>query len=219
MIQTVLFDMDGVIVDTEPVHKYAYFEHFKELNIEISDDLYASFTGNSTKNVYQKIKGLFGIKTPVEELVLRKRSIFNEAFDTKPDLTLIDGVENLIKDLNSHGFQLLLASSASKSTIDRVFKRFQLDPYFSHKISGEDFVKSKPDPAIFLHAQELSNTPKDQCVIIEDSTSGLKAAHAAGIFSIGYNSKNSKLQDLSLASMVINDFSEISAEKIKTIND
>ena len=56
MLQTVIFDMDGVIVDTEPVHHYAYFEHFKELNIEVSAEMFATFTGNSTKNVFQKIK-------------------------------------------------------------------------------------------------------------------------------------------------------------------
>src|SRR5690554_111978 len=122
MIKTVIFDMDGVIVDTEPVHKYAYFRHFEELGIDVSEELYATFTGNSTKNVYQKLIDNFGIDNAVEQLVQRKRSLFNEAFDTKPDLELISGVEHLIKDLYRDDLELILASSASKSTISRVFR-------------------------------------------------------------------------------------------------
>lgn len=217
MVKTVIFDMDGVIVDTEPVHKYAYFRHFEELGIDVTDELYASFTGNSTKNVFQKIKDRFGITTEVNDLVLRKRSLFNDAFDTKPDLELIPGVERLIKDLHANGVELILASSASKSTISRVFNRFQLHDYFSHKVSGEDFPKSKPDPAIFLHAASLSKHEKEECVIIEDSTSGVKAACAAGIYCIGYNSENSKLQNLEGAGTFIDDFFKIDAEFIKAL--
>lgn len=209
--------MDGVIVDTEPVHKYAYYRHFDELNIEVSETMYASFTGNSTRNVFQKIKETFLLKHEVEDLILRKRQLFNEAFDTKPDLELISGVEDLIKDLHRNGMQLILASSASKSTIDRVFRRFELYPYFTHTISGEDFPKSKPDPAIFLHAASLSLFEKENCIVIEDSTNGVKAAHAAEIFCIGYHSDNSKHQDLSLADHLINDFSEIDFDVVKEI--
>ncbi|AEW85209.1 ABC transporter ATP-binding protein [Flavobacterium columnare NBRC 100251 = ATCC 23463] len=208
MIKTVIFDMDGVIVDTEPVHKYAYYEHFKELSIKVSDAMYASFTGNSTRNVFQKLKETFNLDHEVESLVLRKRELFNEAFDTKPDLELIEGVLDLIKKLYAQNIQLILASSASKSTINRVFKRFDLDPYFTHKVSGEDFPKSKPDPAIFLHAVSLSIAPKENCIVIEDSTNGIQAAHAAGIYCVGYNSANSKFQDLSLADEIIQHFKE-----------
>ncbi len=107
MLQTVIFDMDGVIVDTEPVHHYAYFQHFKELNVEVSAEMFASFTGNSTKNVFQKIKDHFQISTETETLVQRKRTIFTEAFDTKEDLFLLEGVEDLIKKLHQNGLQLL----------------------------------------------------------------------------------------------------------------
>ena len=218
MIKTVIFDMDGVIVDTEPVHKYAYFEHYKELNIRVTEELFATFTGQSTKNVYQILKDKFNLKDEVNDLVLRKRTIFNEAFDTKTDLYLIDGVEKLIIDLYNNGIELILASSASKSTIDRVFNRFELNQYFTHKVSGENFPKSKPDPAIFLHAADLAKSEHSECIVIEDSKNGVEAALRASLYCLGYKSVNSKQQDISKANCIVDDFNTIDANFIKELN-
>lgn len=218
MIQTVIFDMDGVIVDTEPVHRYAYYKQFAELNIEVTEAMYTSFTGFSTRNTFQTLKEQFQLEQEVEDLIQRKRSIFNDAFDTKEDLELLEGVRALIEDLHQNGIQLIVASSASKVTIDRVFTRFGLHDFFTHIVSGEDFPKSKPHPAIFEHAASLSIAPKENCIVIEDSTNGVKAAKAAGIFCVGYNSEHSKDQNLDEADRVINHFNELNAEVVRVLN-
>jgi HAD superfamily hydrolase (TIGR01509 family) len=176
--------------------------------------MFATFTGNSTKNVFQKIKEHFGVTEDIPTLVEKKRSLFNDAFDTKADLFLLEGVEDLIKQLHQNGIQLILASSSSKVTINRVFNRFKLDTYFSHIVSGEDFPQSKPNPDIFLEAVRLSKSNKENCIVIEDSTNGIKAAHAAGVFCVGYKSVNSKKQDYSLANLVIDSFEELDYKNI-----
>jgi beta-phosphoglucomutase len=218
MIRTVIFDMDGVIIDTEPVHHYAFFTQFGELGINVSDEEYASFLGSSTRNVFQRLKQRYNLPQELDELLKRKREIFNQRFDSDPDLDLLPGVRTLIEDLHAHQVQLVLASSASKATIARVFNRFGLAPYFTHIVSGEDFEESKPNPAIFLHAAELAETPVSECVVIEDSSNGMAAAKAAGIYCIGYASPHSAGQDVHLADLVIQDFSELSAEKIQALS-
>ena len=217
MKNTVIFDMDGVIVDTEPLHKKAYYQHFEELKIDVDAEVFSRFTGKSTRNVYQMIKEIFGIDTNVEDLIQRKRTLFYDLFDSDPALKLLDGVEVLIKNLYSANFQLILASSAAKSTIHRVFKRFNLFPFFSHLVSGEDFPESKPNPAIFIEAQRLSGNDKSHCIVIEDSTNGIKAANAAEIFCVGYKSENSKNQNYDTADLVIHHFDELKVDELELI--
>ena len=79
--------MDGVVIDTEPVHHYAFVRHFEELRIPVSDEEYASFIGSSTRNVYQRLKAEYALPGAVEALMARKREFFNRAFDEKPTWT------------------------------------------------------------------------------------------------------------------------------------
>ncbi len=215
MINTVIFDMDGVIVDTEPIHEYSFFKHFEQLGLKITKEEYDTFVGLSTRNLYQELKEKFRLEQEVEELVQQKRNIFNQAFDEKEDLDLLPGMRKLIESLHEEKFQLILATSSARVTQTRIFTRFKLFPYFSHIVSGEDFPRSKPDPAIFLKAVELSGEPKDHCIIIEDSSNGIKGANAAGVFCIGYKNKASGDQDLSAADLIITDFSQLTTDMIK----
>jgi beta-phosphoglucomutase-like phosphatase (HAD superfamily) len=93
--------------------------------------------------------------------------------------------------------------------IDFIFNRFDLNNYFDAKLSGADLKASKPHPEIFINAAKASGFSKNECMVIEDSTNGMKAAKAAGIFCIGYKSEHSKNQDYNQADYVIEDFKEI----------
>ena len=219
MIRTVIFDMDGVIIDTEPLHHHAFFAEFVELGIAVSAAEYATFLGKSTRNVFQVLRQRYGLAPEVEAMVDRKRELFNQAFDDDAALDLLPGVRTLIEDLRRHDIQLVVASSASKATIARVFDRFGLDPYFTHRVSGEDFAESKPHPAIFLRAAELARTPITECLVIEDAANGIAAAKAAGIYCIAYASPHSEGQNLHQADRIIRDFAELSATGIEGIGD
>lgn len=209
MFKAVLFDMDGVIVDSEPLHNKAYYQMFDDVNIKVPDDLYASFTGQSTLEICKQLIDHFKLPLGPQTLVDIKRHHFKHLFDTDTTLHLLDGVLDLIKDYRSHDMALVLASSASMKNINRIFKRFDLDQYFVGKISGADLKASKPHPEIFIKAAELSgHAPKD-CFVIEDSTNGIAAAKAAGLYCVGYDSLHSEDQDYTKADLVVSSFTDI----------
>ena len=208
-IKCVIFDMDGVIIDSEEIHKKAYYETFNTLNIEVSDTLYKSFTGSSTINAFQRLVAHFNLKNDPEELVLDKRKRYVNFFENDPNLHLVAGVEEIIKYFYNKGIILILASSSAMINIDRVFNRFNLNTYFAAKISGADLKESKPNPEIFNKAAILGNIPKENCVVIEDSDNGITAANDANIFVFGYANKLSEGQTLENADFVINNFSEL----------
>ena len=201
--------MDGVIIDSEEIHKKAYYETFNTLNIEVSDTLYKSFTGSSTINAFQRLVAHFNLKNDPEELVLDKRKRYVNFFENDPNLHLVEGVEEIIKYFHKKGIMLILASSSAMINIDRVFNRFNLNKYFAVKISGADLKESKPNPEIFNKAAILGNIPKENCVVIEDSDNGITAANNANIFVFGYANKLSEGQTLENADFVINHFSEL----------
>ena len=192
---------------------------FKAINIEVSNDLYESFTGQSTLAICVQLCHIFKLTEPPTTLVQLKRDFFKELFFNDDSLTLIEGVLDLIKEYHQKGMTLVLASSASMLTIDNVFKRFELDSYFVAKLSGADLKASKPHPEIFIKAAKVSGYDQKYCVVIEDSTNGIAAANAAGIYCIGFKSPHSKNQDYTKASKIITDFSEISYHKLQALKN
>jgi len=217
MLKAVIFDMDGVIVDTEPLHRKAYHRMFKAVDIEVSESLYESFTGQSTLSICKQLCHQFNLTEAPQTLVRLKREFFISLFQNDGELDLIEGVLELIKDYYNNGLKLVLASSASMFTINNVFTRFDLDQYFIGKLSGADLKASKPHPEIFEKAAETSGFRRSECIVIEDSTNGIKAANAAGIFCVGYKSVNSTNQDYSTANAVISSFTEIEFLKIQAV--
>lgn len=208
-ITCVIFDMDGVIIDSELLHKKAYYETFISLGLDVSEELYKTLTGSSTINAFQKLVAHFNLNEDPNELVLQKRKRYVNFFENDPTLHLVNGVEEIIKYLHNKGIILILASSSAMVNINRVFNRFNLNQYFTAKISGADLKESKPHPEIFEKAAVLGNTPKENCIVIEDSDNGVKAANDAGIFVFGYQNPIAADQTLENADKVISNFSEL----------
>ena len=214
MLKAVIFDMDGVIVNSEPLHHLAYKKMFEEFKLDVSNSLYESFTGQSTYSICEQLCEIFDLKVDANALVLSKRKHFKIIFENDSSFEMIDGAMNLIKDYFENNLTLVLASSASMTNIERIFKKFDLNKFFKAKISGADLKESKPNPEIFIKAAQLAGFKKEECIVVEDSTSGIMASKSAGIYCVGYNSYNSKNQNYDNANLVVSDLNEIKFSKI-----
>ena len=214
MFRVAIFDMDGVIINSEPLHKKAYQLMFDEFNLDVSENLYSTFTGMATLPICKKLCDIFSLKFSPETLVENKRKHFKSLFDNGLKFELIDGVLDLIKHYHLNGLTLILASSASMNNINMIFEKFDLDKYFKSKISGADLRASKPHPEIFEKATKLTAFSKEECFVIEDATNGIIAAKKAGLYCVAFKGIDSKNQDYSQADKVVTDFKEIYINKL-----
>lgn len=199
--------MDGVIIDSEPLHEQAQKAYCRQLGFTLSAEEKQSFIGTSSKNMWQTLKERYRLTWSVDELCRQNLKAYFEVLDdVRP--RPIPGVAEVIAELQAREIQLILASSSERESIDKVLDMFGITNHFSHVVSGAELIHSKPHPETFLKALSLSQTASPQAVVIEDSTNGLKAARAAKIFAFGYDNPNSPGQDMSLADEVLTSFQQ-----------
>jgi len=212
----VIFDMDGVIIDSEPFHWIVNKRIFIELGVDISESEYQQYIGTSNTNMWTSLKKQYRLSQEVSDLVVMQVN-GNIAYMETEEIPQVRGVVQLIGELSSNKIPLAIASSSPYRIIDMVVSGFNIRNNFSAIVSGEDFEHGKPAPDIFLKASQLLGVPPEKCVVIEDSTHGVTAAHAAGMRCVGLNNKNSGNQNLNGADMIINGFSELSIQKLQQL--
>lgn len=214
MKQCVIFDMDGVLIDSEPVHMACEREMFSLLGISVSQEEHHSMIGSTDEAMWSRIGSKNKISKQLPELIKLKKELYFEYLKHNNKLEPIPYIPELIDDLLKNDFVLAVASSSLRVQIDFILGKLKLKQFFKHTISGEDVPRGKPHPDIFLKAAELSGVNPKSCLVIEDSHNGVTAAKKASMKCIGYMNPNSGTQDLSAADMQITSYNEISVESI-----
>lgn len=211
MISTVIFDMDGVIIDSEPVYFEVEQGLFNELGLELTREEHSKYVGRS--DLWKTVKENYGLDFDIDEIHEKGKRRYLEIISTSFDDGPIDGVAGLIKDLHDNDVTLVLASSSEMNHIELILTKFNLLKYFDLRISGADLETSKPHPEIFLKAAEMADAKPENCLVIEDSMNGVRAAKAANMKCIGYKNPNSGDQNLSDADWIISSFDEFDLER------
>jgi HAD superfamily hydrolase (TIGR01509 family) len=217
MIRTVIFDMDGVIIDSEPIHFKMENEMFQELKINVPYEEHCSYVGTSSQNMWEIIARKYSLTIDVKQLVKKQHALYMAYLLNEKELRPIPGVVELIQGLYRDYFKLVLASSSYMEVIEVVLSKLNLSNYFIAKVSGTELANSKPHPEIFIQSAKLANSEAEECMVIEDSQNGITSAKAAGMKCIGFANPNSGVQDLGNADLVIHSFSELNAGTIRAI--
>jgi beta-phosphoglucomutase family hydrolase len=215
MIDTVIFDMDGVIIDSEPLHMEAEQEIFRAIGITISSEKHATFVGTSSKNMWEMIIRDHALTTPIETLIEQNKIAYRKRLAVAIDAA-VPGVTELIRTLHASGFKLAVASSSVPEDIETVLAMFSLRSFFTAVVSGSNVQYSKPHPEIFLKTADLLQSDPADCLVIEDSENGVRAAKSAGMKCIGFRNVNSGNQNLTLADKVVDSIGEISVDVVRT---
>ncbi|WP_372947598.1 HAD family hydrolase [Mariniphaga sp.] len=205
----VIFDMDGVLVNSEPFYVEVEQTNFRQLGLDISEEEHQTYQGTATDRMWQLIKERHGIDQPVDELVEMTNNLVTPYFNSLEKMEPMPGVKNLIEKLKGKGIPLALASSSYFDVIEIILQKTELKKYFDVVVSSQMAGASKPEPDIFLLTAKKLGIPPEKCIVIEDSTNGIKAAKAAGMFCIAFAGPGSELQDQAQADVIIKDFGEL----------
>ncbi len=217
MLKAVIFDMDGVLIDSEPLHAKAAVLALNSLGIDdVTIDYCYRFIGSTTAHMLETMIKDFNISITFTELY----AVYQEMLH---NLIKADGyapipyTRELIIALYNHGIKLAIASSSTMKEIETVVKSLKIKKYFTKLVSGSNVANPKPAPDIFLKAVSELGMNTDECIVIEDSYNGVCSAAAAGIPVIGFVNEHSGKQDLSEASVLIEGFEEINHKFVENI--
>ncbi|MBU1974919.1 MAG: HAD family phosphatase [Nanoarchaeota archaeon] len=203
MIKAVIFDRDGVIIDIEGIDIMSATKAFQELGIELTNEDKTKIVGRHPQNYF---KFLEKYNIPYDKFRPRQRELYYEEFD---NANLFAETIGLIKRLHDMKLTLALTTTARRKSTNTVLKRAELEDIFNVIVTAEDYKTKKPDPESYiLTAKKLGVKPVD-CVVVEDSEVGMRAAKSAGMTCIIIPNDFTKKQDFTAADLVVESADEI----------
>ncbi|MNK32851.1 Phosphorylated carbohydrates phosphatase [compost metagenome] len=212
-IDAVIFDMDGVLVDSEPIYfdiERASFAHFGAYPDEQE---HHSYVGVTLETMWQRVLDKHQLNFTLEQVLAYHKDNVMKIMRNHTQLKPMPHLEAWLDWLADKQVPVAVASSSPKELIDLIMEKTGLGRYFNVKVSGEEVAHGKPAPDIFLHAAKLLGIKPSACLVIEDSRNGVKAAKSAEMRCIGYNNPGSGSQDLSLADLQITGYEQLWAQR------
>lgn len=215
MIEAVILDVDGVIIDTEEANATASVQMFRELyNTEVKAQDFLPFIGTGSARYVQGVAEKYGINIDVKKATKRREENFIKNLDK---LRLFPGVKDFIQLVKQAELKIAIATSSDRSKFQAAFRQVGLlEQQFDVIVTGDEVEHTKPHPEIYLTTIEKLKLKPSSCLVIEDSITGIEAANRAGVFSVAVTNTFSK-KDFNKADLIIGSLAELDIKEIKSI--
>jgi len=207
--QGILFDMDGVLIDTGELHRLSWYDLAEAEGLEMTDELFYGTFGMQNYEIIPLFAGDVS-EEEIQRLSDRKEEMYRERADT--GLALLPGVERLVKELKSQGFLLAIGTSTPRINLEFVLDRIPVKQYFDAFVTGEEVERSKPAPDTFAKAGEKLGLPPERCIVVEDAVQGVQSGKAAGmrVVAVTTTRDREELAD-AMADLIVDSLEELKA--------
>jgi HAD superfamily hydrolase (TIGR01509 family) len=213
-LEAVLFDMDGVIVDSEPLWTEAEIQFLARRSLAYAPELKAVLMGRDSREAVGILIEHYSLRESVDDVVAERNELVAGLFDTL--LRPIPYALNLVKSVRNSGVKTSLVSSSPKRLIDLVLVKFSAAELFDLALSGDQVARGKPAPDIYLHAAEKLGVRPECCLVIEDAPHGVSAAKCAGMFCLAV-STSASMGELAMADKVVSGFEEVDVQLLQDL--
>ena len=216
MIEAVIFDMDGTLVDTEPFHTKIEQRQFSLNNLKISEEEHQKYLGVASDAMWREITANHQASLTADELMNQNHAESLRYFSELDQIPVMPNLVDLLEKLQSKNYKMAVASSSTPEIIDLILTKTDLKKYFRVIVSAQEAGKSKPEPDVFLMAAKKLDIDSENCLVVEDSPNGIKAAKAAGMNCVAYEGPGANSLKLQEADSIIQDYSELEPIIIKS---
>ena len=180
MIKAIIFDMDGLMIDSERVTFECYQERLKDMNLTMDEEFYKTILGKPIKGIYQRFYDVYGNDFPIENVIQDVHQLMAERFETE-GVPVKKGLVELLHYLKDNNYKTIVATSSNRDRVDKILAQAKITEFFDDSICGDEVTKGKPNPEVFLKSCQKLGVNVDEAIVLEDSEAGIQASYDANI--------------------------------------
>lgn len=180
MIKAIIFDMDGLMIDSERVTFECYQERLKDMNLTMDEEFYKTLLGKPIKGIYQRFYDVYGNDFPIENVIQDVHQLMAERFETE-GVPVKKGLVELLHYLKDNNYKTIVATSSNRDRVDKILAQAKITEFFDDSICGDEVTKGKPNSEVFLKSCQKLGVNVDEAIVLEDSEAGIQASYDANI--------------------------------------